>query len=67
MRKRRNEVAHILPGPGECWHPYGLQVLRPDQFTRVVNSILRGDGRLLPLARNHKPEPGVYKPLFGDG
>jgi hypothetical protein len=67
MRKDRQKVAHILPGPRDCWHPYGLQMLRPDQFSKVVNSILRGDDRLLPLARDHRAEPGVYKPLFGDG
>ena len=53
-----------VPGPKECWHPYGLQMLRPDKFTIVANSILRGQNRLLPVARSSGDPLIVYRPLL---
>ena len=66
MRKNRGTEAYAVPGPKECWHPYGLQMLRPEQFTTVVNSILQGKDRLLPVARGSSGHVMVYQPLLHD-
>jgi hypothetical protein len=67
MRKSNGRQNFAPVGPKESWHPYGLQSLRPEQFITVVNRIIRGENRLLPV--RHRPagmEPGAYTPLFGD-
>jgi hypothetical protein len=64
MRRNRGVTAYLVPGPKQCWHPYGLQLLRPEQFTVVVNSILRGQNRLLPVARTHTGSLIVYQPIW---
>lgn len=64
MRRIRGAKDFAEPGPKECWHPYGLQLLQPDQFTSVVNSILKGERRLLPVARTARGHLIVYRPLF---
>jgi hypothetical protein len=66
MRKIRGTEAYAALGPKECWHPYGLQMLRPEQFTTVVNSILRGEDRLLPVARGSSGHELVFQPLLHD-
>ena len=66
MRRIRGTEAYAALGPKECWNPYGLQMLRPEQFTTVVNSILKGDGRLLPVARTTKGQLIVYSRLLED-
>ena len=66
MRKLRGTEAYAVAGPKECWHPYGLQMLRPEKFTIVVNSILKGEERLLPVVRTTKGHLIVYHQLLGD-
>ena len=66
MRRIRDTEAYAAVGPKECWNPYGLQMLRPEQFSSVVNSILKGEGRLLPVARTTRGELIVYSPLLND-
>lgn len=40
---RRKEVERFARvGEKDCWHLYGLQVLSPERFVRVVGKILKG-------------------------
>ena len=64
MGRIRGATSYAVPGPRQCWHPYGLQMLRPEQFTIVANSILRGQNRLLPVARSSGDPLIVYRPLL---
>ena len=64
MRRIRVARDYAAPGAKECWHPYGLQFLQPEQFTSVVNSILKGEQRILPVARTARGSLIVYRPLF---
>ena len=64
MRRIRGAQDYAVPGSKECWHPYGLQMLQPEQFTNVVNSILRGQNRLLPLPSLPGGRLIVYQPLL---
>ena len=64
MRKIRGAQEYAVHGPKECWHPYGLQMLQPEQFSNVVNSILRGQNRLLPLPSLPGSRSKVYQPLL---
>jgi hypothetical protein len=67
MRNSNGRQNFAPVGPKESWHPYGLQSLRPEQFISVVNRIIRGENRLLPVRHGRAGlEPGVYTPLFGD-
>lgn len=66
MRKIRGTGARAEVGRKECWNPYGLQMLRPEKFTHVVNSILRGENRLLPVARTPSDPIKVFQPLLQD-
>lgn len=66
MRRTQGTKAYAAVGPKECWNPYGLQMLRPEKFSTVVNSILKGEGRLLPVARSARGELIVYSPLLND-
>lgn len=64
MRKIRGTEAYAEAGPKECWNPYGLQMLRPEKFTIVVNSILNGENRLLPVARTSSGHVRIFAPLL---
>ena len=64
MRKKSEPEVYAPIGPKECWHQYGLQVLRPDQFVAVVNSIIRGESDLLPARRTSRHKPTTFAPLF---
>lgn len=64
MRRIRRAQEYALPGPKECWHPYSLQSLRPEEFSSVVNSILRGDNRLVAVSRVKRKTVQEYRPLF---
>lgn len=66
MRRIRGTAAYAAVGPKECWNPYGLQMLRPEKFTTVVNSILKGEGRLLPLAPTTRGPVLEFSPLIDD-
>lgn len=49
MPKRKKAIQYAQKGQKELWHPYGLQGLSTDKFTRVVNRILGGRFMLLDL------------------
>ncbi|MCK4606258.1 MAG: hypothetical protein KAU35_03065 [candidate division Zixibacteria bacterium] len=42
MPKRKGKQKFAKLGEKDCWHLYGLQVLTPTKFTRVVEKILQG-------------------------
>ena len=42
-------------GPKDCWHTYGLQVLTPKKFARVVGEILRGRHTLVRTKVSDRP------------
>ena len=35
-------MKYAVPGPKDCWHIYGLQMLTPRKFAEVVGEILKG-------------------------
>ena len=51
MRKYRKHETFAEMGPRNYWHPYGLQSLHPDKFIAVVNAIIGGSQKLLPVSR----------------
>lgn len=42
MPKRKEAIKYAKVGEKDLWHPYGLQGLTGDRFTKVVNRILSG-------------------------
>lgn len=42
MPKRKNIEKFAVLGEKDCWHSYGLQILAPAKFSRVVGQILTG-------------------------
>ncbi len=53
-RKKEPEKFAVL-GPKDCWHAYGLQVLAPKKFARVVGEILRGQHTLVRTKVSDRP------------
>jgi hypothetical protein len=51
MRRYTKRETFAETGPKDHWHPYGLQGLRPEKFIVVVDAIIQGHQRLLPLRR----------------
>ncbi len=54
MPKRKKAIDYAVKGKKELWHPYGLQALTADKFTKVTNCIL--DGRFMLLGLRYQPE-----------
>jgi len=42
MPKRKDPEKFATLGTKDCWHSYGLQILAPTKFSRVVSHILNG-------------------------
>ena len=42
MPKRKDPEKFATLGEKDCWHSYGLQLLAPTKFSRVVGRILNG-------------------------
>ena len=66
MPRKKKPEKYAVTGPKDCWHPYGLQALGPEKFTCVVNAIISGQQRMLPVARVPRLPALVFRPLFGD-
>lgn len=56
MPKRKEAIVYAQVGEKDLWHPYGLQCLSADRFTKVVNRILNGRFEMLDLRNIHPME-----------
>lgn len=60
MPKRKEPEKFAVLGHKDCWHLYGLQVLSPNKFSKVVGKILSGKYALISprfgAGTTHQPE-----------
>jgi hypothetical protein len=49
MPPRKEKERFATVGEKDHWHPYGLQSLNPEKFSRIVTRILKGKFCLLDL------------------
>ena len=47
MPRKKEPEHYAVMGPKDCWHMYGLQVLAPRKFAKVVGEILKGRHQLV--------------------
>lgn len=59
MPKRKGNQKFAKLGEKDCWHSYGLQVLTPSRFTKVVSSILKGRYVLISSKMDKRPH-GIH-------
>ena len=57
MPKRKEAIVYAKVGDKDLWHPYALQSLSSERFTKVVNRILQGRFEMLNM-RNIYPMQG---------
>jgi hypothetical protein len=55
MPRRKEAEKLIALGEKDCWHLYGLQVLTPNQFVKVVGKVLKGNYSLVNPGITTKP------------
>lgn len=55
MPRKKKPEKYAVTGPKDCWHIYGLQVLTPKKFAKVVGEILRGRHTLVRTRVQDRP------------